>query len=248
MRTPTRTTVLRAFAAIAATTSLMTHAADLTVMPVALELDAKQSRTTVTIINHGTEPAVMQAEAIGWQREGSVDRDTDTHDLIVNPPVFTVQPGATQVVRVGLRNGASPDHESMYRLVLREIPAAGDDAGSQVQGQVRVLVALRVPVYVAPGQVRREQHWAARVDHSGQVFAAVTNTGNVHYKVGLVGLAGDAVDPATPVNGPRSVVMPGEGREVALGVLAAPMDTDKLTLEVHTDRGVQYVPVQVARN
>ncbi|HEX7690316.1 MAG TPA: fimbria/pilus periplasmic chaperone [Burkholderiaceae bacterium] len=223
-----------------------THAADLAIMPVAVQLDAAHDRTTVRVTNTGKDAVVLQADAIGWSRRSGVDIDSSTDDLIVNPPVFTVAPGATQIVRVGLRRNSPSDHESTYRMVLREVPSPVDPADEAVQGQVRVLVALRVPVYVAPAVVRHEQRWIAHYDVDGRLVAGVTNTGNVHYKIGTVRLASTQDSVATRLQGPESVVMPGEAREIALEPPAAGQAGKPLALEVLTDRGLQHVSLDVA--
>lgn len=222
----------------------LAQAADVSLMPVAVHLDRGNDRTMVQVVNNGKEPVILQAEAIAWTREGGVDRDGPTSDLIVNPPVFTVQPGRTQVVRVGLRRNVEADREMTYRMVLREVPNPIDAANPRLSGQVQVLVALRVPVYVAPAAVRREQRWHARVDDDGQLVAQVTNTGNVHYKVGSLRVAGDD-QPATVVaNGPQAVLFPGEVRTFRLRAPAVPV-TRPFALEVLTELGLQHVALDL---
>src|SRR6478672_13910454 len=78
-------------------------AANLGVMPVAIDLAAAAGRTSVSIVNHGQEAVTMQAETIAWQRVNGADRHEPTADLMVNPEVFTVEPGQTQIIRVGMR-------------------------------------------------------------------------------------------------------------------------------------------------
>src|ERR1041384_6462070 len=86
-------------------------AAELSIMPVAVHLDKARDRTTVQVTNNGTTPVLLQADAIGWRREGGGDRDEPSEDLIVNPGVFTLAPGKTQVVRVGLRRNTASEAE-----------------------------------------------------------------------------------------------------------------------------------------
>jgi fimbrial chaperone protein len=236
----------RTAAALALALTLPAFCADLSIMPVAVQLDAQHDRSTVRVTNQGKEAVILQADAIGWAREAGVDRDTATSDLIVNPPVFTVAPGQTQIVRVGVRRGNASETESTYRMVLREVPSA--NPGSEtLQGQVRVLVAVRVPVYVAPNVVRRQQQWAARYDASGQLVAAVTNSGNVHYKVGSLRLASEDASATVHAEGPQSVVMPGEAHSFVLRAPLKPAGDKPLTLEVQTDNGMQYVPIEIAQ-
>ncbi|HEY9239254.1 MAG TPA: fimbria/pilus periplasmic chaperone, partial [Burkholderiaceae bacterium] len=92
-------------------------ASHLGVAPVVVHLDRHSERSAVTVTNRGSEPVVMQAEAVQWIRDGG-DRDLPTADLLVNPSVFTVPPGQSQLVRIGLRRAAPEAAEATYRIVL----------------------------------------------------------------------------------------------------------------------------------
>lgn len=221
-------------------------AADLSLMPVAVNLDRLRDRASVQVVNRGHETVILQAEAIAWVREGGVDRDEPTGELIVNPPVFSIAPGQSQVVRLGLRRSAEADRERTYRMVLREVPPSGGGDGTTVHGSVRVLVALRVPVYVAPAQVQRAEQWRTHLDAQGLRVAEVSNTGNVHMKIGALRWhAGAAASAAVAGAAPLSeqpvgaVLFPGETR--SFRVPSTPGASAAQTLEVLTDRGPQYV-------
>lgn len=228
--------------------SLVAAAADLSIMPVAVQLDRAHDRTTVQVTNNGTEPVVLQAEAIAWKREAGVDRDEASDGLLVNPGVFTLEPGKTQVVRVGLRRSQAIAEETTYRMVLREVPPLVSADRGGVNGNVRVLIALRVPVYVAPMAVRRDERWTARYDSDGQLVAQVSNQGNVHYKVGTLRVQGDTTQATVVAQGPESVLFPGEVRNFRLPARASTAETRTaraVTLEVMTDRGVQHVALDL---
>ena len=247
-------TLLKTAALLLASAATPLWAADIGLMPVAVQLDRMHDRATVQVMNHGSEPVVLQADAIAWKRDGGVDSDGPTSDLIVNPPVFTVQPGQVQIVRLGLRRSADGQSESTYRMVLREVPSpqAGDPTG--ITGNVRVLMALRVPVYVAPNTVKRDERWRAHRDDQGNIVASVVNAGNVHYKVGAIRLRdGDGTSPQAPVAEKTlgTVLFPGEGQSFQLkgsATTAMPAAGRPMTLEVLTDRGLQHVALELASN
>lgn len=231
--------------ALAAWPTVAALAADLSIMPVAVQLDRLRDRATVQVSNRGSEPVILQAEAIAWTREGGIDRDAPTADLIVNPPVFSVPPGQTQIVRLGLRPGsrAAAENESTYRLVLREVPSPNLADGLGVSGNVRVLVALRVPVYVAPPTVRRDERWHVSRAADGQLVAQVRNAGNVHLKVGLLRLhEGDATAAPMAEQAVGAVLFPGEAHSFRLRPVR-PLSGQPLRLELMTDRGPQQVAV-----
>lgn len=224
--------------------SFSVRAADVTLMPVTVKLDRANDRATVQVMNNGQEPVLMQAEAIAWNRVGGIDIDAPTNDLIVNPPVFTVQPGQTQVLRLGLRRMQPLEQESTYRIVLREVPMPRPSDVMNVAGSVRVLVALRVPVYVAPAQVQRSEKWQVSRAPNGELLAQVSNTGNVHLKVSELRLQGEGGTALASLaqKGSQSVIFPGEQRTFRLP--AAAQATQVL---VQTDEGQQVVALNEPR-
>lgn len=213
--------------------------AELGVMPVTLQLDRLRDRGTVQVINLGTEDVTVQAGALAWQRQNGEDLHAPTQDLMLNPPIFTVPAGQTQVVRVGLRRGVEGDRETAYRLVLRELPPA-PGTRLQLQAQVRVLMSVRLPVYVAPPQVRRDVRWTAQRQADGEVVAEVRNEGNVHTKVGALRLQ-DGSATAVVEAQPGAVLFPGEVQRFRL---KGPTEVaGALKLEVQHEQGLQHVVV-----
>ncbi|WP_158080806.1 molecular chaperone [Pelomonas sp. KK5] len=228
---------------VAAALPLAAQAADVTLMPVNVRLDRNNDRSTVQVINNGQEPVLMQAEAILWTRVNGQDHDGPTTDLIINPPVFTVQPGATQVLRVGLRRSQELAQEGTYRIILREVPMPQAADFQQLSGSVRVLVTMRVPVYVAPAQVRRSERWQVTRAPDGSLLAQVNNAGNVHLKVAelrLQGPGGEALAAVAQKGGP-SVIFPGEQR-----VFKLPAESRVAQVQVQTEDGIRMVALNDA--
>ena len=220
------------------------QAAEIGLTPIALHLDQNRDRTLVRVENRGSEPVTMQADAIDWSRQDTDGDSVPTDALVVSPPIFMVAPGQTQIVRVGLRRAAALTQEATYRMVLREIPKPAE-AGGTISGNVQVLVALRVPVYVAPQQPRRESRWQAHTDGQGNVTAEVTNAGNVHLKLASLHLR-DANARSLAEQSVPAMVWPGESRRFALrpGHGSRPSG-GAMVLDVLTDRGLQRVAVDL---
>ena len=219
------------------------RAADVSIMPVNVQLSRGTDRATVQVQNNGNEAVTMQAEGILWTRQNGQDVDGPTSDLLVNPPIFTLQPGQVQVLRVGLRRPPDLQQEATYRMVLREVPVPRPGGDTQVTGAVRVLVALRVPVYVAPNQVRRESSWSVQRAAGGETVATVTNAGNVHVKVSelrVTAANGEVKSIAVP--GAQSVVFPGEQRSYRIQTPSGP----PASLQVMTNEGLQQVATGAA--
>jgi fimbrial chaperone protein len=220
-------------------------AADIGVGPVTMQLDAKTTRSRFMVTNAGTEPVVMQAEAVEWNHTDGADaQDILTSAIVVNPAVFTIQPGQTQLVRVGLRNPVLSPREVTYRLVMRELPGAIPEVDGSASGQVRVLLALRIPIYVAPTNTVRQEHWSAVRGQDGTVTANLQNDGNVHVRVERVQLKSADNEETKASDQAVAVLFAGEGRAFRLSG-AALSAAGPATLEVTTDHGTQSVPVVV---
>ena len=101
------------------------------------------------------------------------------------PPLFTVQPGQTQVVRIGLMRRADEDRELAYRVFFTELapPELGEDTTSGIRMRLR----FGVPAFVAPLAPPSPAIDLVKL-HSidGHTFLELKNTGNVHVKVNEV--------------------------------------------------------------
>ena len=226
------------------------QASDIGVSPVAVHLDKANDRATVSVVNNGAEAVVMQAEVVEWQHgPGANDSDAPTADMIVNPAVFTLAAGQTQVVRVGMRKAAQATREGTYRIVLREVPAPPKPGDVRLSGQVRVLMALRVPIYVAPLSVVRDPRWQAVAQSDGSIVASLENEGNVHVRVGRLRLRTADADVAAAPHLDRAVaevVFPGEKRKFSL-VPPGNVAGQRMLVEIATDQGPYQVPVTLAQ-
>ena len=85
-------------------------------------LSDKQKIGTITVRNDGTEPVPMQLEVLNWSQEEANDVFTPTRELIVNPPIFTIPAGGSQLIRVGLRGTPDAQRELTYRIFIQELP------------------------------------------------------------------------------------------------------------------------------
>jgi len=228
------------------------QAADVGVQPVRLAFAKGQDRHAITITNRGPDALSMQVDPVSWAQADGQDHYAPTRDLLINPPLFTIAPGKSQVLRVGLRKGPAPAAtETAYRLLLREVPPAETkpaDAAGTGPGSVRVLLQLRVPVYVAPSQVARAELWRARRSADGGLELTVANTGNVHMVVTDLQLrAPDAQGSAAPIAQLKAnaAVFPGQSRSWQLRRDSGAIDLAQFSLDVTTDQGPHRVALDL---
>jgi fimbrial chaperone protein len=155
-------------------------AAQFSIEPLLLTLRADRLATSLTLGNTGAKPVTVQAELVSWNQDGGEDAYAEAVGLIVSPPIFTLAPGAKQVVRVGrLKRSQAPERELAYRIRLTEVPpkASGQALATYMQ--------LTLPVFVPPAD--REAGPALDVvatpTANGDLRLAVENAGLVRDKV-----------------------------------------------------------------
>jgi fimbrial chaperone protein len=179
-------------------------AGTLQVNPVLITIDRDHRTGTVTVRNVEAAPVTIRAYSLAWHQAGGSDNYEESGAVIVSPPIFTIAPGGTQLVRVGLRNQAAGPQA--YRLIIEEVPEATPMDG------VRVALRLNIPLYAMiragdPALLR----WSAERAAGGGWVIVAENPGS-----GYVRLGADAARNATGVRFDDTVnfgtVLPGATR------------------------------------
>lgn len=148
-------------------------AQSLSILPVNIQMAPKQMATTLTVINQGPAETSVQIRAFSWKQVNGVEQLTQSDDVQVSPPIATIAPGATQIVRLVLRR-APQSSEATYRILLDQIPPAAES------GTVRVALRLSIPVFALPN-ARTAALVKYRVENKDGVATLVaTNEGTRH--------------------------------------------------------------------
>ena len=156
------------------------RAATFNVSPVRIHLSAAKMTGVLSVTNAGEAPTVVQCQVRAWSQQNEKDVYATTDDLIATPPIFTIGPGKTQIVRLGLRQPPHGSQEAAYRIYLQEIP------GPPKPGFQGLQIALRigVPIFVDPARaVAPALHWQAKLGEGGSLSLALQNAGNAHIQV-----------------------------------------------------------------
>jgi fimbrial chaperone protein len=150
--------------------SLVAHASNFEISPVVLELSSARTAGVVKIINNDTHDVALQIRAYDWTQKDNQDQLDPTKTLIISPPVFTLAPGASQVIRVVSRRPAEAN-EVAYRLLVDEIPTAAE--GPAINFKFRI----SMPIFIAPnGAPNLKLGWSISAGKAPQLV--VSNTGN----------------------------------------------------------------------
>ncbi|HEX6376219.1 MAG TPA: fimbria/pilus periplasmic chaperone [Allosphingosinicella sp.] len=179
------------------------------VNPVNVAMKAGRKTAALTIKNSDAAPVAVRVSAYRWTQENGIDVYSPTEDMVASPPIFTIAPGATQLVRIGIKGRGSG---GAYRILLEEIPRQRPD-GAQIQ----VALRLNLPLYIlSPGGGKPELSWSAWRDRAGDLFIGATNRGQVHAQV-LEIAAADRAAGEKILSQQMGVVLPGSARHWKIG-------------------------------
>lgn len=204
------------------------------ISPIAVDVMPDKGAGELRLHNVDTKPVAVRATALRWTQADGHDHTEPTRDLVVSPPIFTVAPGAQQLIRIGFRN-RTPG--AAYRLVFEEIP------GPKTPGTgIKVALKLNLPLYVIASRgAVPALTWAARRGPDGALVVEGRNSGTLQAQI----LAIEARDAAGRIVGrteAMGVVLPSSSRIWPLGGKAGTPSE----LVVRTAGGETHVAVRVA--
>jgi len=215
------------------------RAQSLRVMPVNIQLAPGQSATTLTVINEGSTATAIQVRAYAWNQSDGTDQLTDTDELLASPPLASIAPEETQVVRLVLRR-TPKGREATYRILLDQIPAAA------APGMVQIVMRMSIPVFAEPA-TRAVPHVQFHIERdAGQAYLVAVNDGLRHEAIRGVVLS--ASDGSTLKNdsGASPYVLAGATRRWPIDAQAhLPPTGEFLHMKAHADAGALDQQVRI---
>jgi fimbrial chaperone protein len=225
--------------------AVLAQAATLEIDPVRIDLTARQKTGAITIRNSSDQPVTMEIKAVGWSQVDSRDVNVATRELLVSPPIATIPPLGSQIVRVALRRVPDPTRELAYRINLQEIPPP------PASGSTGVQVALRVglPVFVKSGNAKSaaKMEWSVLQKPDGNLLVALQNPGTAHIQISDFSLMLPGSNMLVASEQGSSYVLAGQGHEWILKpTFSETKPVPRLRLKVYTDAGDadQEIPLQ----
>lgn len=141
------------------------------VTPMLGDVPPDQTMQAVTIRNTGNDPLTIQVDAYRWSQEDNRDRTETAEHLMIVPPITTVRPGGSQLVRFAFR-GASREREHAFRVHYREVPEAPREGFFGVS----TVVKLDVPLFFAPANPTREIEWQVEAIRPGSTLRVTAHS------------------------------------------------------------------------
>jgi len=216
-------------------------AGSFTVTPVGAIFQPGRKMTSLTVTNGGDTSSLIQLELFDWDQADGKDVLSPTSALIAAPPVFTIGPGKSQVIRLALKSSPDANVEKSFRLFVTEVPAKDEGDG----GKVNVAMRISLPVFVLPESQRTELVWKIRREDGNKAVLTVANKGTVHTHVGTVkilncGRSDDVLHEAKLAD----YVFPGHTRSWNVTLRDAAEQDCQMSLVVEAVNGKQEIPLQ----
>lgn len=221
----------------------VTTAGQFNVSPVKLTLPAKAKSTSVTVTNTGKQVLGVRLRLYAWDKDAGQDRLMPASDLILTPPVLKLQPGRSQVVRIGRPSDIPvPEIEKTYRLVVTELALPKDDKTPPAQGMaLRSVLEVSIPLFVPPARMVKDLQWT--LDAGPAPALTVFNAGTVHSKLKSLRLldAGGAVLAEHPA---MLYALPRQSSRLELQYRRKPRAAEPLRLEYRADNALQTIELK----
>lgn len=225
-----------AVAAMLTSASVPARTGSLEVGPIRMQMIGPERTSTLTIRNSGSEPINVQIRTVDWTQPEGSDLYMPSSILVVSPPLVTMAPGESQIVRVVVEGLAQAPAERAFRLILDEIPSALGALPTGVQTSLRVLV----PVFVTPSTGSRSSlSWSA-TQADGQLTLTAANQGAARERLVNMQLSAGGRPIGDPLEG---YVLAGGRRIWTVDTGTAPVSALTLTAEGEYGTVEANVPV-----
>ncbi len=204
-------------------------ASNFEISPVVLELSSARTAGVVKIVNNDTHDVSLQIRAYDWAQKDSVDQLDPTKTLIISPPVFTLAPGASQVIRIVSKRPAEAN-EVAYRLLVDEIPTAAE--GPAINFKFRI----SMPIFIAPnGNPNLKLGWSMTAGKTPKLV--VTNSGNRRGRLLNLSLTLPNGKKITPPAGANPYTLAGQVRQYLLEIDAPLAVGSVVKMSANSDTG-----------
>jgi fimbrial chaperone protein len=150
-------------------------AAVLHVEPIRLEMAADETVGSLNLTNVGDESVSVQIKPFQWTQKNHQDELVPTQDILATPPILSLAPKNTQVIRIGVLKPLSHETEIVYRLLIKEIPRKIYKTPG-----VHTLLQVSVPIFIKPHSEQKHLTWSAKKINPYEFLLTLHNQSNIH--------------------------------------------------------------------
>ena len=222
---------------LAAIGSSQVMAAGLEVSPISLSLPPGVQASSFVFSNAGQNVLHAQARVYRWTQDANgEDVLSPTQDLLLSPPILSLQPQAQQEIRVLINPSIAPtlgSAEGHYRLIVDEIPAP---AAPSSKRSIRLLLRYSIPIFThAEEDPKTQLQWQLQDAGAGKTWVSIRNMGSARAQLGRTWLQKTGSDSkaeaqATLSHGLWAYVLPGHTVKRRVDVPITQLQDSRLTL------------------
>lgn len=221
--------------------ALPVYAGSLGVNPIRVNLSGARPTAAITLNNTGGTTMVVQLQIAKWSAVMGEDRYDPSPDILVTPPIFTIAPGVSQIVRIGLSGAPGSDTELAYRLFIEEVPPPPKPGYQGLQ----VALRLGIPVFVEPAQETQPKlQWTAIRTSADLITVQVSNVGGAHARILNINLSTPGESRIIASHMAASYLLPGQTRHWNVP-LNRPWQGRQVHLSATTDQGVTDAEIEL---
>lgn len=206
-------------------------AQSLSVLPVNVLFSPGQKATSLTVTNMGTVETAIQIRAYAWSQKDGDDQLTDSDAVVLSPPLARMAPGASQVIRLILRQPPQ-GREATYRILIDQIPPPAEP------GIVHMVLRLSIPIFAQPA-TRAIPHVQFHTEIDvGKLFLVGINDGLSHEVIHDIVLSTSDGRKLMEENGASPYILAGATRRWPIAAQAPlPLPSETLQMTAHSDAG-----------
>lgn len=158
----------------------------LSVSPVRVVLGDDHDKDVVRIANQESSAKSYEVEIVAWsQTEERREAYAPTDDILAVPPLFSLNPGEEQLLRVGMLVPADADTERSYRMFITELaPPETEKTEKAETSGITMRLQIGIPVFVTPNAAPTSTlEFVKLTQVAEQQVIQFRNSGNTHVKV-----------------------------------------------------------------
>lgn len=171
---------------------LVTSRADaggMSVYPLNVSLPPDGSTAQFHVSNPSEESAYIQVMAVEWRPLEEMQDAPVVTEILAVPPVFDLEAGGTQLIRLAARKPIDDGVERAYRLIVTEVPRLT----GLVPNTLAIATRMSLPIFITPPEAAAAPTWSFAEYDFDRPALVLTNVGSAHIDVKKISLqtAGD---------------------------------------------------------
>lgn len=207
-------------------------AGSMSVWPLRVKLTPGEHIRQVHVTNESDEPAYMQATIAKWWTAETGQQSQSVNEIIAVPPVFDLEPGETQIVRLAYRNPDKADVERAFRLEIMEVPKTV----GLLPNTAVIATRLVLPVFYSPNGTTPTPVWGLRREPLKEPELVLENRGTAHIGIKSVEVVSQQDETLHFSNDDNDIILPAKEKTWMLGAEFARID-GPIVVKAETNAG-----------